>query len=166
MNGNSFSGEKTLNLVQKSLDKEKKGSKFKRSIARFLVDFNVVSYAVAFLVAISLKDFLDGFIQLILSKVIKEEKYHVLTQFLVFIVILILCFVFVEFIFYKYIYTKDVEKEAVLRGAIQKKKEEEAKKEIEKEPVLKKEIKEGTNIDIEESFMGHHTYPFTELLLQ
>jgi hypothetical protein len=156
-----FSDEKTIKLVQKSIDTDQNGSKFKRSISRFLVDFNVVSYAVAFLIAISFKDFIDGLIQLILSKFIKEDKFKVLTEFLVFIIILILCFVFVEFVFYKYIYTEDVEKESILRTAIKTKKQEEAKKEIEKEPILKKEIKKGAKINIEESFQTtHHGYPF------
>ena len=156
-----FSDEKTLKLVQKSIDKDKHTSKFKRSISRFLVDFNVVSYAVAFLIAISFKDFIDGLIQLILSKFIKEDKFKVLTEFLVFVIVLVFCFIFVEFIFYKYIYTPDIEKESILRTAIKTKKQEEAKKEIDKEPILKKEIKKGAKIDIEESFqLNHHGYPF------
>jgi hypothetical protein len=161
MSTKKFTDEKTLDLVQKSLEHEKKGSKFRRSVARFLVDFNVLSYTIAFLIAFSFQGFLRGFIRLCLSRIVRENKYEVLTAFLTFLVILILCYVFVQFIFYKFIYTEDVEKESVLRDAISTKKKETAKKELEKEPEARREIKKGATFDIKESLANqHHYYPF------
>lgn len=153
-----FTNEKTIDLVQKSLENEKEihngngkkesnGSKFKRSIARFLVDFDVVSYTIAFLVAISLQEFLKELITTSLMKITKRSsKNNLLILFLTIIIILIISYIFVEFIFYKFIYTDDVEKESILRSAITSKKHDEVKKEIEKEPEIKKEIKKTTKI--------------------
>lgn len=141
---NNISDEKTLDIVQ-----EKTGSKdkFKNKLTHFLVDFNVLSYLVSFLIALQFKDFLHDLIDKMLSYVIDEKKYQLLTNFISLVIICILCFVFIYSIFYKYLYTEDVEKEAILKSALTEKKKELAKKEVEKKSDTKKEIEDTAIIE-------------------
>lgn len=147
-----------VNTVEES-GKEKQSPKEARKFAHFLLDFNVVSTSISFIIALQLKSFMDELITYIM-KIMNIKEENLVTIFITLIITLVLCYLFVQYIFYDFIYTEDVEKENILKTAIQEKKAEVAKDKVEEQPEIQKKISETTNLIIndEENIYNNGKY--------
>ena len=114
-------------IIHKAMDDDTP-KRFIKNMTKFLISFNVVSYTVALIIALSIGDFFKELITVIFSTVKIENKLY--SSFLTFIITLILIYIFIEYIFYEYLYTSEVSLESKLEQAIEKQKVKEIEKKI------------------------------------
>lgn len=126
--------------------KEKTTPRITRQIAHFLIDFQVITTSISFIVALQFKSFMEEVTFFILLRFFKIKKHGILSSFITFVITLILAFLFVRYIFYKFIYTEDVDKETILKKAIQEKRTEAVKEKVKQQPDMKKKIEDTTNL--------------------
>jgi len=139
----TLAGEKTMEVVHKATTKdenEKKMLSLRSNIVHFLIDFDIISYTIAFIIAFQFQNFSVILLEYAMKKIMGNKKNELLSSFLSFMITLTLCFIFIQYIFFKFIYTDDMEKESIFKEAISEKKKEKAMVEVLKEPDTKKEI--------------------------
>ena len=148
-----LTSQQTTELA-KETTKNENGSEVKSSIANFLIDFNVLQYTIAFVIALSIQEFLKRFMNFTVTRFIPQNKeyWQLISSLLTAIIVFVLAFIFVKYVFYKHIYTEDVEKERTIKKAITEKKTEAAIKKIEQKPDAAKVIEES--VELNESFYG------------
>jgi hypothetical protein len=151
----TISDEETIKLAQKKVkgtdeEIESKSSKFKKSIAHLIIDFNILPYIVSFTIAIAFSDFMKSISNLIIKYFNLNNEIFV--DFLTLLLILFFTYIFGYLFFYKYIYTKDIAKENIIKNAITEEKEKEIKKTIKKDLETKQEIKKTAKINNVEGF--------------
>ena len=93
-----------------------------KDFSKFLIDFNIISYTMAFTVAISASRFVEDLVNSFINNYKINNK--VLVSLITLFLVIILCFLFVQFIFYKFIYTKTISKERKIEKAINTKDQE------------------------------------------
>tara|TARA_Y100000022_G_C13252385_1_gene377867 strand:- start:1900 stop:2307 length:408 start_codon:yes stop_codon:yes gene_type:complete len=105
--------------------KASKDNFFKRAFkdfSKFLIDFNIISYTMAFTIAIATSRFVED----IIHSYLKNYKFNskLLVSFISLLIIILVCFLFVQLVFYKFIYTKEISKERKIEKAINTKDQE------------------------------------------
>lgn len=140
--------EKTQKLIENTTKdgKEKTTPKITRQIAHFLIDFQVVTTSISFIIALQFKSFMEEVVFFILLRFFKIKKHGIFSSFITFMLTLILAFLFVRYIFYKFIYTEEVDKETILKKAIHEKRTEAVKEKVKQQPDMKKKIEDTTNL--------------------
>lgn len=140
---------KAKDIVNK-ITNDKPRERFFKNFVKFLVDFNVIGYTSAFLIALSINE--------IITKLGDKIKKNLIFQFdpdgivisifnLMFVSIMI--YLFIEHIFYKYMYTQEVSMERKFEKAIDNK----HTKDIEKSTNLDKIEKKVKQIDIQNNYI-------------
>lgn len=149
----NLTSQQTTELA-KETTKNGNGNEVKSSIANFLIDFDILQYTVAFVIALSIQEFLKRFMNFTVTRFIPQNKeyWQLISSLLTAIIVFVLAFIFVKYVFYKHIYTEDVEKERTIKKAITEKKTEAAIKKIEQKPDAAKVIEES--VELNESFYG------------
>lgn len=147
----NLTSQQTTELAKETT---KNGNQVKSSIANFLIDFDILQYTIAFVIALSIQEFLKRFMNFTVTRFIPQNKeyWQLISSLLTAIIVFVLAFIFVKYVFYKHIYTEDVEKERTIKKAITEKKTEAAIKEIEQKPDATKVIEES--VELNESFYG------------
>ena len=134
---------KSLELVQKASNQKnlRKGKNIDvtKNFVHFLLDFNIVPTAIAYIIALASVDFIKHNVADLVAKHLGKERKG-LSSLITFVLIVALLYVFVMYVYYKFVVTEEVIKENVIKKAIGEKKTEEVKKEIDRKPELKKEI--------------------------
>ena len=99
---------KAKELVQK-LQNDSPVKRIYKNFIKFLVDFNVIGYATAFLIALSITKILEKF-NIIVRKRIKipYDTEGILIQILILCIVIVSIYIFIEYIFYGYMYTNEV----------------------------------------------------------
>jgi len=140
--------EKTQKLIENTTKngKEKTTPKITRQFAHFLIDFQVITTSISFIIALQFKSFMEEVVFFILLRFFKIKKHGIFSSFITFMITLILAFLFVRYVFYKFIYTEDVDKETILKKVIQEKRTEAVKEKVKQQPYMKKKIEDTTNL--------------------
>lgn len=115
-------------MVDKITD-DKPSKKIYKNFIKFLVDFNVIGYTSAFLIALSITKITDK-ITIILQKRLynKLDPNGVILDVIFLFIMTALIYIFIEFFFYKYLYTKELSTERKVEKVL----DEKNKKDIEK----------------------------------
>ena len=140
---------KAKDIVNK-ITNDQPRERFFKNFVKFLIDFNVVGYTSAFIIALSITD--------IINKLSDKIKKHFIFKFdpdgilisifnLMFISVMI--YLFIEHIFYKYMYTSEVSIERKVEKAIDDK----HTKDIEDSTNLDKIEKKVKQIDIQNNYI-------------
>lgn len=108
---------KAKELVQK-IHNDKPAKRFYKNFVKFLVNFNVIGYTSAFVIAMCITKLLDNLYGLIFAYLKKYDKTGILVNFIILIMATIAIYLFVEYVFYKYMYTKEVSNERKLEKVI------------------------------------------------
>ncbi len=108
---------KAKELIQK-LNNDKPVTRFYKNFVKFLVDFNVIGYTSAFLIAMCITKLLDNLYDFIFMYLKKYDKTGILVNFIILCMATIAIYLFVEYVFYKYMYTKEVSNERKLEKVI------------------------------------------------
>lgn len=111
---------KTLEIVQNVTQREGE-SKIKSNIMHFLIDYNVVSNAIAFITALEIRLLVSGTFEYVGDKYLGLENRPLMRRLMSVIGILILCYIFIRYIYYPLLYTPNIARENVLKKAIAKK---------------------------------------------
>ena len=93
-----------------------------KDFSKFLIDFNIISYTMAFTIAIAASRFVEDLIHSYLVNYKLNNK--LLVSFISLVLIILLFFFFVQFIFYRFIYTKEISKERKIEKALNTKDQE------------------------------------------
>tara|TARA_B100002019_G_C21219152_1_gene573701 strand:+ start:363 stop:800 length:438 start_codon:yes stop_codon:yes gene_type:complete len=108
---------KAKELVQK-IHNDKPAKRFYKNFVKFLVNFNVIGYTSAFLIAMCITNLLGNMHDLMFAYFKKYDKTGILVNFIILIMATIAIYLFVEYVFYKYMYTKEVSNERKLEKVI------------------------------------------------
>ena len=108
---------KAKELVQK-IHNDKPATRFYKNFVKFLVNFNVIGYTSAFLIAMCITKLLDNVYNIMFIYLKKYEKTGILVNFIILFIATIFIYLFVEYIFYQYMYTKEVSNERKLEKVI------------------------------------------------
>ena len=108
---------KAKELVQK-IHNDKPATRFYKNFVKFLVNFNVIGYTSAFLIAMCITKLLDNVYNIMFIYLKKYEKTGILVNFIILFIATIFIYLFVEYIFYRYMYTKEVSNERKLEKVI------------------------------------------------
>jgi hypothetical protein len=121
---------KTLEAVQEVTKKEGK-SKTKSNIMHFLIDYNVISNAIAFITAIEIRLLVSETFESIGNNYLGLKNHVLLRRLITVIAIIISCYFFIKYIYYPFLYTPNIAKENILKKAIVKKKIDDTAKKLE-----------------------------------
>ena len=111
---------KTLEFVQE-ITKSNGGSKVKSNIMHFLIDYNVISNAVAFITALEIRLLISETLEHLENTYLGLENRPLIRRFVTVIGTLIVCYIFIQYIYYPFLYTSNIAKENVLKKALAKK---------------------------------------------
>ena len=125
-----YSDEKTIELVDKKINKNKNDSKEMKKLTHMLIEFNIVPNTIAFVIALSSYDFIKILNKYLTKKYFTFIKNEVLKSFMVFIIVLMLVYFIGYIIFYKLLYTENVAKENIIKNAIIEKEKDDIKSQI------------------------------------
>ena len=133
----NIADEKTKKIAEKKTGAKSK-DELRTSIAHFLIDFDVISYLIAFIIALAFNEFLKDLMEFIVLRFIPKRSAYLrlLSSLLSLIFVFIFAFLFVKLIFYKFLYTTDIVKQRQVQKAISKKEEKKVEKEINNEAFL------------------------------
>lgn len=142
----TVSSSKDLELVQKATETggKNKSLRVTRDFAHFLIDFNVISTAIAFVIATISVDLCRKLVSTLLISKFRIQN-PLLESIVTFFSLIILMYVFVRFVFYNLILTEEVAQENVIKKALDEKKKEVVKDKIEDKPELSREINKEAN---------------------
>jgi uncharacterized protein YacL len=104
--------------------------RFSSNIMHFLVDYNVISNSIALMTALEIRLFVSETVERISIKYLNLENNPILRRLVSVIIILILCYLFIQLIYYPYMYTAKIAKENIIKKAIVDKNIEDVKKKI------------------------------------
>lgn len=107
-----------------------------KNFKKFLIDFGIVSYTVAVIIALAFNDFIKDLTQYFINK--KKIKHPIVGSFITLLLALILMYLFVHIIFFKFVYTTEVAEERKIEQAIQENETEKIKKELDENKVEEK----------------------------
>jgi len=86
----TLAGEKTMEVVHKATTKdenEKKMLSLRSNIVHFLIDFDIISYTIAFIIAFQFQNFSVILLEYAMKKIMGNKKNELLSSFLSFIFI-------------------------------------------------------------------------------
>jgi cell division protein FtsB len=150
-----LSTSKINKIVDVKVKKNDKNNKPLKSFQKIFIDFDIITYIVGFIIALSFHNLLKNISKFIIKDLIKINNDLVQALF-EFILILIFVYILIYFVYYKFILTEDVASEKIVKHAIKQKKVEKAKKEIDKDKetsnIIEKDIDLVNNKSIEEYF--------------
>lgn len=90
-----------------------------KNFVKFLIDFNVIGYASAFLIALSITKILEKFTNILEKKIkIPYDKEGIIVQILILIIVTVSIYLFIEYVFYGYMYTNEVSIERKMEKVI------------------------------------------------
>ena len=90
-----------------------------KNFVKFLVDFNVIGYTSAFLIALSITKILEKFTIIIEKKInLQYDIEGILIQCIILILVTLGIYIFIEYIFYGYMYTNEVSIERKIEKVI------------------------------------------------
>jgi len=90
-----------------------------KNFVKFLIDFNVIGFASAFLIALSITKILEKFTVIIEKKInLPYDIEGILIQCIVLFLVTTGIYLFIEYIFYGYMYTKEVSIERKIEKVI------------------------------------------------
>lgn len=110
----------TLEVIQ-NVTTRNGGSRIKSNIMHFLIDYNVISNAIAFITAIEIRLLISETFETIGNHYFGMENRPLTKRLLVVIGICISCYLFIRYIYYPLLYTPNIAKENILKKAISKK---------------------------------------------
>ena len=140
---------KAKDIVNK-ITNDKPRQRFFKNFTKFLVDFNVIGYTSAFVIALSITEIINKLGDKIKQRFIfKFDPDGILISIFNLIFISIMIYLFIEHIFYKYMYTTEVSIERKFEKAIDNK----HTKDIEKSTDLDKIEKKVKQIDIQNNYI-------------
>jgi hypothetical protein len=140
---------KAKDIVNK-ITNDKPSDRFFKNFVKFLVDFNVIGYTSAFLIALSITDIINKLGDKIKKKFIFNfDPDGILISVFNLIVLSIMIYIFIEHIFYKYMYTQEVSIERKFEKAIDDK----HTKDIEKSTNLDKIEEKVQQIDTQNNYI-------------
>ena len=99
---------KAKEMINK-VSKDGPTTRLKKNLIKFLVNFNIIGWAVAFMLAIQINNFLSELMKTLLRRYKIENE--LLSRFITLILSLLFVFLFVEYVFYGYLYTPEISKE-------------------------------------------------------
>jgi cell division protein FtsB len=150
-----LSTSKINKIVDVKVKKNDKNNKPLKSFQKIFIDFDIITYIVGFIIALSFHNLLKNISKFIIKDLIKINNDLVQALF-EFILMLIFVYILIYFVYYKFILTEDVASEKIVKHAIKQKKVEKAKKEIDKDKetsnIIEKDIDLVNNKSIEEYF--------------
>jgi len=126
--------KKTIEIAQ-GVTNEEGGSKISSNIMHFLVDYSVVSNSIALMTALEMRLLVSETVEYIGIKYLHLENHQLLRRLVSVIMILILCYLFIQLIYYPYMYTNKIAKENIIKKAIVDKNIEDVKKKIRVSPM-------------------------------
>jgi ATP/ADP translocase len=140
---------KAKDIVNK-ITNDKPSSRFYKNFVKFLVDFNVIGYTSAFLIALSITNILNKVTDKIQKRfIISFDREGILISVINLIILTIMIYLFIENIFYKYMYTQEVSIERKFEKVI----DEKQKEDIEKSTNLEKIERKVKQIDIQNNYI-------------
>lgn len=154
--------KKTLNIVQTKTENgnhSSKNSRSKRNLAHFLIDFNVISSSISFLIALETHSFIRIILDNIIDNCIFLEN-KIIKSFISLFLVFTISFLFVSNIFYNYIYTDDVAKENILKKAINEKKKDVAKESVENDPKTINQIEKISELQNVKEYYNNYDYNY------
>lgn len=132
--------------IVNKITNDKPRERFFKNFTKFLVDFNVIGYTSAFLIALSITNVINKLGDKIKKKFIfKFDPDGILVSIFNLIIISILIYIFIEHVFYKYMYTPEVSFERKFAKVI----DEKQKEDIENSTSLDKIEEKVKQIDIQ-----------------
>jgi len=136
---------KAKDIVNK-ITNDKPRERFLKNFVKFLVDFNVIGYTSAFLIALSINEIINKLGDKIKKNILfKFDSDGILISIFNLIVLSIMIYLFIEHIFYKYMYTIEISIERKFEKVI----DEKQKEDIENSTNLDKIEKKVQQIDIQ-----------------
>jgi len=134
MSDGNIADEKTKEEAERKVG-TKKNDELRTSIAHFLIDFDILSYVIAFVIALAFQDFLKDLMEFVVLRFIPKRSIYlrIASSLLSLIIVFVLSFLFVKFIFYKVLYTEDIVKQRQVQKALAKKEEKEVERKVETE---------------------------------
>ena len=140
---------KAKDIVNK-ITNDKPRERFFKNFVKFLVDFNVIGYTSAFLIALSITDIINKLGDKIKKQFLfKFDQDGILISIFNLIVLSIMIYLFIEHIFYKYMYTTEVSIERKFEKVI----DEKQKEDIEKSTNLDKIEEKVQQIDSQNNYI-------------
>jgi hypothetical protein len=124
-----FTDEKTLEIAQKSVEKEQAGN-IRSSMSHFIIDFNVISNSIAFIIALQSQKLISDIASSLSDGILIGKQHSIVVNLVSLILTFIICYAFIRLIFYKYIFTQKISDENIIKHAIVEKKKETAKGKI------------------------------------
>ena len=119
---------KAKELIDK-VSKDAPTKRLKKNIIKFLINFNIIGWAVSFMLAIQINNFLGELMKSILRKYKIEND--LLSRFVTLMLSLIFIFLFIEDIFYGYLYTAEISKERKIEEVLEDKEKKEIQDKME-----------------------------------
>ena len=140
---------KAKDIVNK-ITNDKPSSRFYKNFVKFLVDFNVIGYTSAFLIALSITNILNKVTDKIQKRfILSFDREGILISIVNLIILTIMIYLFIENVFYKYMYTQEVSIERKFEKVI----DEKQKEDIEKSTNLEKIERKVKQIDIQNNYI-------------
>lgn len=99
-----------------------------KDIVQFLIQYNVMQFVVAFVIAGAAKDFMFELANVVLQKTVRKQYSKLWTTFITFLFMIVVMFLFIYYIFYPISTSKGIVEETELKAVVERAK----KKELEK----------------------------------
>ena len=119
---------KAKELIDRA-SKDAPTKRLKKNIIKFLINFNIIGWAVSFMLAIQINNFIGELMKTILRKYKIENE--LLSRFVTLMLSLIFVFLFIEYVFYGYLYTVEISKERKIEEVLEDKEKQEIQDKME-----------------------------------